>query len=95
MKKMRILVRKNMARLSAPDLSKLNFLSRIFVRFVYRMTRRKLGKVVAPVEIIAHSPRLLQGYGMMERAQMKLHDLDGQLKDLAQLRVATLVGCPF
>jgi hypothetical protein len=84
-----------MARLSGPDFSKHGFVARNFVRFIYWMTRRKLGKVVAPVQIVAHSPRLLQGYGMMERAQMGLHAVEGMIKELAQLRVATLVGCPF
>ena len=84
-----------MARLSGPDLRRQGFLARNFIRFIYWMTRRKLGKIVAPVQVIAHSPRLLRGYGMMEQAQMKSHAVDAQLKELAQLRVATLVGCPF
>jgi alkylhydroperoxidase family enzyme len=84
-----------MARISGPDLKKHGFIARNFVRFVYRMTRRKLGKVVAPVQIMAHHPRQLQGYGMMEQAQMKSHLVDASLKELAQLRVATRVGCPF
>lgn len=84
-----------MARIGGPDLKKQGFIARNFVRFVYRMTRRKLGKVVAPVQVIAHHPRQLLGYGMMEEAQMKSRLVDASLKELAQLRVATLVGCPF
>ena len=84
-----------MARISGPDLKKQAFIARSLVRFVYRMTRRTLGKVVAPVQVMAHHPRQLLGYGMMEQAQMKSRLVDASLKELAQLRVATLVGCPF
>jgi hypothetical protein len=31
----------------------------------------------------------------MEMAQDKANELDGVVKTLAQLRAATLIGCPF
>jgi len=48
-----------------------------------------------PVQLVAHHPRLLWGYGQMEQSFASSHLVGAGLKDLAQLRVATLVGCPF
>jgi hypothetical protein len=38
----------------------------LFVRFVYWMVRRKLGRVVLPIKITAHHPRLLRSLGEMK-----------------------------
>jgi hypothetical protein len=62
---------------------------------VYWLTKRKLGRVVMPVQIVAHHSRLLWGYVQMEQSLASSRLVDPGLKDLAQLRVATLVGCPF
>ena len=67
----------------------------LFVRLVYFMTRRKVGRVVTPIQVTAHHRTLLFGYGMMEQAQMSSRRVDAALKSLASIRVATLVGCPF
>ena len=48
-----------------------------------------------PVQLIAHHPKLLWSYGLMEQSFASSHLVDAGLKDIAQLRVATLVGCPF
>jgi len=66
-----------------------------FVRFVYWMVRRKIGRVVMPVTITAHHPRLLRAYGEMENGQIASHSVDSALKSLASLKVATEIGCPF
>jgi len=57
--------------------------------------KRKLGRVVMPVQIVAHHSRILWGYAQMEQSFVSSDLVDTGLKDLAQLRVATLVGCPF
>lgn len=66
-----------------------------FVRFVYWMTRRALGRVVMPVKITAHHPRLLRAMSAMEQGQAAAHSVDASLKCLAEIKVATLIGCPF
>ena len=66
-----------------------------FVRLVYFLTRRKVGRVVLPVKITAHHPRLLRALVEMEQGQMAAKSVDAALKSLASLKVATLVGCPF
>ena len=70
-------------------------LRRVFVGIVYSLTRRRLGHVIMPIQVTAHHPKLLWGYGQMEQTQMASKLVDARLKELAPLRVATLVGCPF
>jgi hypothetical protein len=84
-----------MARIPAADPRRQGWLSGLFTRIVYAFTRRKLGRVVAPVEIIAHHSKILWGYGQMEQSLASSHQADVTLKHLAEVRVATLVGCPF
>ena len=67
----------------------------LFTRFVYWMTRRKLGRVVIPVKVHAHVPRLLRAVGEMEMGQAAVHTVDSALKELAAIKTATLIGCPF
>lgn len=66
-----------------------------FTRFVYWMTKRQLGRVIEPLKVMARSRRLLPAAGYMEFAQQKMHAVPGTLKELAGIKVATLVGCPF
>jgi len=68
---------------------------RLFVGLVYSLTRRRLGRVIMPLQVTAHHPKIFWGYLQMERSQMGSKRVDYKLKDLAELRVATLVGCPF
>jgi hypothetical protein len=82
-------------RLAPVEPRKLSFLARLFVRFVYWACRRKLGHVVQPLQIAAHRPGLLLGVGIMEEGQARCRALPAALKGLAQVRVATRVGCPF
>jgi len=62
---------------------------------VYFFTRRKLGRVVLPVKVTAHHPRLLRALVEMEQGQMVAKSVDAALKSLASVKVATLIGCPF
>ena len=55
----------------------------------------KLGRVVMPVRVTAHHSKIFWGYAQMEQSLAGSRLVDAGLKDLAQLRVATLVGCPF
>ncbi|HUE54247.1 MAG TPA: hypothetical protein VMO76_00345 [Candidatus Udaeobacter sp.] len=84
-----------MARISGADPGKQGLWSGLFTRIVYAMTKRKVGRVVMPVRIVAHHAKILWGYGQMEQSLLGSRLVDSGLKDLAQLRVATLVGCPF
>jgi hypothetical protein len=84
-----------MARIRGADPSQQGVLRGLFTRIVYSMTRRKVGRVVMPVQVTAQHAKLLWGYGQMEQSFASSHMMDAALKNLAELRVATLVGCPF
>ena len=84
-----------MARIQGADPSRQSFFHGLLTRLVYSLTRRKLGRVVMPAQIVAHHGKLLWGYGQMEQSILGSHLVEEPLKDIAQLRVATLVGCPF
>jgi hypothetical protein len=80
-----------MARIAGIESAQAN----LFTRFVYWMTKRKIGRVVVPLKITAHQPRLLRGMGEMEMAQAAVHSVEETLKALAGVKVATMIGCPF
>ncbi len=67
----------------------------LFIRFIYWMTKRHLGRVIVPVKVTAHHPQVLRAMGEMEQAQLKFHSIPETLKELASIKAAMLVGCPF
>lgn len=67
----------------------------LLTRVAYFMCRRKVGKVVTPLTITAHHPRLLRAYAHMEMGQEAARTVDARLKMLASIKAAMLIGCPF
>jgi AhpD family alkylhydroperoxidase len=73
------------------------------VKLVYYFTRRALSRaagraperMIEPLELYAHVPGLLRGYGRLEQATAKLNRLDERLKNLAELKAATLTQCEY
>ena len=73
------------------------------VRLVYFFTRRSIARLTGrepermlePLEMYAHAPGLLLGYAMLEWATAKLHRFDERLKNLAELKAATLTQCEY
>jgi hypothetical protein len=72
-----------------------------FTRLVYWFMRRKFGKLtgkdrlIEPVKIAAHHPQLLKGMGQMEGGLEAARSVPADLKLLASLQAAMLIGCPF
>jgi AhpD family alkylhydroperoxidase len=66
-----------------------------FGRYAYRLSRRRFGEVAEPLTVMAHHPKLLLGYGMMELAFESSKLVDEHLKSLAVLKAATMVVCEF
>jgi 4-carboxymuconolactone decarboxylase len=72
-----------------------------YTRLVYWLVRRSIGKLtgrnqlIEPVKITAHHPRLLKAYGQMEMGQAAASTVPAALKALAEIKAATLIGCPF
>jgi hypothetical protein len=52
-------------------------------------------QLIAPIQITAHHPRLLWAYGQMEMGQEAAHSVPIVLKNLAEVKTALLIGCPF
>ncbi len=69
--------------------------SGLFVRFTYWMTRRRLGRVPAPIGIMAHHRMVLAAVGSFELALERATAVDVGLKELALVKTASLVGCRF
>ena len=84
-----------MARLRGADPRKQGLVGGLLTRLAYALTKRKVGRVVIPVQIVAHHSRILGGQAQMELSLGASRLVDAGLKNLAQLRVATLIGCPF
>ena len=84
-----------MARVSGASLNQGGLFGRLFLRIVYSLTKKRLGHVIVPVQVTAHHPKILWGYSQMEQSLSSSKLVDEKLKGLAELRVATLVGCPF
>lgn len=66
-----------------------------FVRFVYRSVKREFGRDLEPTEVYAHTPVLMLGYGMFEKATARQHRVDERLKTLAETKAAAIVNCEF
>jgi len=70
-------------------------------RLVYWFVDRKFGKltgknrVIEPVKIAAHHPRLFRAIGKMEGGIEAARSIPADLKLLASLQAAMLIGCPF
>lgn len=60
-----------------------------------RLTGREPERMIEPLEIYAHVPGLLRGYGRLEQATARLRRLDWRLQVLAELKVTTLTHCEF
>ena len=84
-----------MARISGAPSNQGGPIRRLFAGIVYWLTRRRLGHVIMPVQVTAHHSKIFWGYIQMEQSQAGSKLFDAKLKGLAELRVATLVGCPF
>jgi AhpD family alkylhydroperoxidase len=84
-----------MARIPGAPINRGGLLHRLFKKIVYSLTQRRLGHVIMPIQVTAHHGKIFWGYIQMEQSQMGSHLVDHKLKGLAELRVATLVGCPF
>jgi len=70
-------------------------------RLVYGFVRRKFVKLtgkdrlIEPVKVAAHHPRILRALGQMEGGLAAAQSVPAELKLLASLRAAMLIGCPF
>jgi len=62
---------------------------------VFRSAKAMRGQVPDPLRLMAHNKPTMFAVGLFELAYQKAKAVDPVLKDLCQLRVASLVGCVF
>lgn len=64
-------------------------------RFGAWYARRRYGAALAPAGVWAHRPRLSLGYGALELAAERSHEVDERLKLLGETKAAAVVGCEW
>ena len=67
----------------------------LLAKIAFFFSKKKVGKVTTPVRITALHTQILKGYGRMELAQDKANEVAPEIKILAQVRAATIIGCPY
>lgn len=64
-------------------------------RFAYWFSKRLFGKVAEPLTVTAHHRWILRGTSAYEFALGRARLVNLRLKALAEIKAATLIGCPF
>ena len=67
----------------------------LFGRIIYFFTRRRLGKVPAPVKVAHRNKALLTGIAAYELGLENSTRAPERLKSLASVRAALEIGCAF
>jgi hypothetical protein len=67
----------------------------IFGRLVYRALTKRLGRVSKTKKLAAHDTPTLLAATWMDAICASAKTIPIGIKELAQLKVAALVGCPF
>jgi alkylhydroperoxidase family enzyme len=70
-------------------------LTGIYGAMVKRMSRKMLGEVPEPVEVVWHNRKVLSFSFSLGRKVQKWDQCDGNLKSFAHMAVASMVGCSF
>jgi AhpD family alkylhydroperoxidase len=65
------------------------------VKLIYRLSRREVGKVISPLTMYAHQPRLALGYGLFEKAVASKPSIDPVTRTLVELKTAAQLHCAF
>jgi AhpD family alkylhydroperoxidase len=88
-----------MARIPAVTPSRAGLKTKLILRFGPRMMEKLTGRRpengLEPIAIYAHAPELLGGVLKVEQAAAKAGRVDANLKNLAQLKAATIIGCEY
>lgn len=64
-------------------------------KLIYRALKKRIGLVPAAKKLAAHDTGLLMASTWMDAICASAKTVPPALKELVQLKVATLVGCPF
>lgn len=64
-------------------------------RLVSWYSQRNFGMVLEPLRIMARNSWVLAAVSGFEMAMARAGKLDAKLKELAQIKAATMIGCPW
>jgi AhpD family alkylhydroperoxidase len=64
-------------------------------RLAFRLSRRRYGRVMAPIRVMAHHPKVMAGAGALELASERSKLVSARLKHLAELRAGMIAGCEW
>ena len=67
----------------------------LFQRIVFWMVKRRFGRVMTPLRIVALNRKVFAAYAGLERHLDGARTLPASLKTMMHVRVAQMVGCPF
>lgn len=67
----------------------------LFGRILFTVAKRMLGKTPTPMRVSAHHPGILRSTAFMEMGQQGAKSIPLALKLLCNVKIATIVGCPF
>jgi len=67
----------------------------LLVRIAYWLTRRRFGRVLDSVRVLAHNKHVLKGAAQLTLAIEKAKTLPSRLKHLVEIRAAQVVDCPY
>jgi hypothetical protein len=62
---------------------------------LYEAARQRYGKLPDPLTIMAHNPSVVSAYIKYDENFNQSNLVDKSLKEIAQIKVATLIGCPW
>jgi 4-carboxymuconolactone decarboxylase len=64
-------------------------------RAMAKATGRETKNMIEPLEMYAHLPGVLRAYAKLEQATGQLQSIDIRLRNLAELKAATLTNCEY
>ncbi len=67
----------------------------LLVKVAYWFSLKRFGKIADPVKVMCRHIWVLLGSGAFEMVVERSKKVDTRLKELAQIKVAALIGCPW
>jgi len=65
------------------------------LRSLYGAARERYGKLPDPLTVMAYNPAVLSAHMKYDENFNRSSLVDKKLKEIAQIKVATLIGCPW
>jgi len=65
------------------------------LRPLYGAARERYGKLPDPLTVMVYNPAVLSAHMKYDEKFNRSQLVDKRLKEIAQIKVATLIGCPW